>query len=119
MPRLFEDYNETGANFRIGLQVNVPGDIQGDVSLNVSINQPPADGTCTVTPFEGFITQTTFKAQCSGWNDADGVKELKIYSKILCLLFSAKWDLFVLPSVHLPFSYIYSVHYCCLFIRLC
>jgi hypothetical protein len=48
--------------------------------LSFVINQPPTNGSCSITPLNG-TTSTSFTIICSHWQDPDGIKDYSIYSK--------------------------------------
>ena len=48
-------------------------------ALNFVINQPPSNGSCSISPLVG-TTSTVFTVTCVNWQDADGVKDYSIYS---------------------------------------
>ena len=43
-------------------------------ALNFVINQPPSNGSCSISPLQG-TTSTLFGVSCPGWVDDDGVKD--------------------------------------------
>ena len=43
-------------------------------ALNFVINQPPSNGSCSISPLQG-TTSTLFTVSCPGWVDDDGVKD--------------------------------------------
>jgi hypothetical protein len=49
-------------------------------ALSFIINQPPTNGSCSVTPLNG-TTSTSFTITCSHWQDPDGIKDYSIYSE--------------------------------------
>ena len=49
-------------------------------ALNFVINQPPSNGSCSISPQIG-TTSTLFTVTCVNWQDADGVKDYSIYSR--------------------------------------
>ena len=50
-------------------------------SLNFIVNQPPMNGSCSISPLNG-TTSSTFDISCSNWFDEDGIKDYTLYSKI-------------------------------------
>jgi hypothetical protein len=48
-------------------------------SLNFVINQPPYNGSCSISPLNG-TTSTLFSISCPDWFDDDGIKDYSIYS---------------------------------------
>ena len=43
-------------------------------ALNFVVNQPPSNGSCSISPLQG-TTSTLFTVTCPGWVDDDGVKD--------------------------------------------
>ena len=43
-------------------------------ALNFVINQPPSNGSCSISPLQGTIN-TLFTVSCPGWLDEDGIKD--------------------------------------------
>ncbi len=48
-------------------------------SLNFLINQPPQNGSCSISPLNG-TTSTLFTIFCQNWQDQDGIKDYSFYS---------------------------------------
>ncbi|CAF4263664.1 unnamed protein product, partial [Adineta steineri] len=48
-------------------------------SLNFIINQPPVNGSCSITPLNG-TTSSLFDILCPDWFDEDDIKDYSIYS---------------------------------------
>jgi len=48
-------------------------------ALQFVINQPPQNGSCSISPSNGTIT-TLFEIACSNWFDEDGIKDYSLYS---------------------------------------
>ena len=51
-------------------------------ALNFVANQPPQNGSCSVSPLSG-TTSTVFTISCPQWQDPDGIKDYSFYSEIL------------------------------------
>ena len=47
-------------------------------ALNFIINQPPKNGSCSISPLNG-TTSTVFTISCVKWIDEDGIKDYSIY----------------------------------------
>jgi hypothetical protein len=47
-------------------------------ALNFIINQPPSNGSCSITPHNG-TTSTLFTINCTDWFDDDGIKDYSFY----------------------------------------
>ncbi|CAF1302442.1 unnamed protein product [Adineta ricciae] len=47
-------------------------------SLNFVINQPPKNGSCSVSPHNG-TTSTSFSISCPNWFDEDGIIDYSVY----------------------------------------
>ncbi|UJR08943.1 hypothetical protein I4U23_013195 [Adineta vaga] len=47
-------------------------------ALNFIMNQPPSNGSCSISPSNG-TTSTLFTISCSNWFDADGIKDYSFY----------------------------------------
>lgn len=50
-------------------------------ALNFVINQPPVNGSCSISPLSG-TTLTPFTITCPGWFDDDGIKDYSVYGKL-------------------------------------
>ena len=48
-------------------------------ALQFVINQPPENGSCSISPSNGTIT-TLFEIACPNWFDEDGIKDYSLYS---------------------------------------
>jgi len=48
-------------------------------ALNFMINQPPQNGSCSISPSNGTIT-TLFTISCPNWFDEDGIKDYSLFS---------------------------------------
>jgi len=48
-------------------------------ALQFVINQPPENGSCSISPSNGTIT-TLFQISCPDWFDEDGIKDYSLYS---------------------------------------
>ncbi|CAF3707907.1 unnamed protein product [Adineta steineri] len=48
-------------------------------ALNFIINQPPANGSCSINPLSGTIT-TLFTIECPDWYDVDGIQDYSLYA---------------------------------------
>ncbi|CAF0947824.1 unnamed protein product [Adineta steineri] len=48
-------------------------------ALNFIINQPPANGSCSINPLSGTIT-TLFTIECPNWYDVDGMQDYSLYT---------------------------------------
>ncbi|CAF1190677.1 unnamed protein product, partial [Adineta steineri] len=48
-------------------------------ALNFIINQPPANGSCSINPLGGTIT-TLFTITCPDWYDVDGIQDYSLYT---------------------------------------
>ena len=47
-------------------------------ALNFIINQPPSNGSCSISPKNG-TTSTSFNILCPNWFDEDGIKDYSFY----------------------------------------
>ncbi|UJR08983.1 hypothetical protein I4U23_013233 [Adineta vaga] len=47
-------------------------------ALNFIMNQPPSNGSCSISPSNGTIS-TLFTISCSNWFDEDGIKDYSFY----------------------------------------
>lgn len=47
-------------------------------SLNFITNTPPANGTCSINPFNGS-TNTLFTISCPNWFDSNTIKDYLLY----------------------------------------
>jgi hypothetical protein len=47
-------------------------------ALNFVINQPPQNGSCSITPSNGTTT-TLFTISCPNWFDTDGIKDYSLF----------------------------------------
>ncbi|CAF0948798.1 unnamed protein product [Adineta steineri] len=70
-------------NFQISLwRFEVVYTFQSAIStsaLNFIINQPPANGSCSINPLSGTIT-TLFTIECPNWYDVDGIQDYSLYT---------------------------------------
>jgi hypothetical protein len=48
-------------------------------ALNFLINQPPQNGSCSISPLNG-TTSTLFTISCSNWQDPDGIQDYSFAS---------------------------------------
>ncbi|CAF3967703.1 unnamed protein product [Adineta steineri] len=48
-------------------------------ALNFIINQPPANGSCSINPLDGTII-TLFTITCPDWYDVDGIQDYSLYA---------------------------------------
>jgi len=51
-------------------------------TLNLVINQPPSNGSCSINPLNGTIT-TLFTVSCPYWVDENGVKDYSLYGIVI------------------------------------
>lgn len=47
-------------------------------ALNIVINQPPYNGSCSINPLNG-TTSTLFDISCHDWVDEDGIEDYSFY----------------------------------------
>ena len=47
-------------------------------ALNFIINQPPQNGSCSISPLNGTTT-TLFNISCPNWFDADEIKDYSLF----------------------------------------
>ncbi|RNA43376.1 polycystin-1-like isoform X1, partial [Brachionus plicatilis] len=47
----------------------------GSASLFLSVNKPPKNGSCGISPLSGFSGSTIFTIECQDWYDSDGFVE--------------------------------------------
>ena len=57
-------------------------------ALNFIINQPPTNGSCSISPSNG-TTLTLFQISCPNWFDDDGIKDYSLYSDQSIIAFSS------------------------------
>jgi len=48
-------------------------------ALNFIINQPPQNGSCSISPSNNGTTSTLFTILCSNWYDEDEIKDYSVY----------------------------------------
>ena len=48
-------------------------------ALSFLINQPPSNGSCTISPWNGTTT-TLFTVSCLDWYDEDGIKDYSLFA---------------------------------------
>jgi hypothetical protein len=58
--------------------------IKTSSAIHFQVNQPPSNGTCSITPRNGTVN-TLFTIVCSDWTDEDGIKDYAFYGKDLHL----------------------------------
>ncbi len=51
-------------------------------SLNFAINQPPYNGSCSISPLNG-TTSALFDISCPDWFDDDGIQDYSIYGMFI------------------------------------
>lgn len=51
-------------------------------AINFRLNEPPKNGSCTVSPLHGNTT-TVFTISCSKWLDPDGIRDYSIFSNFV------------------------------------
>jgi hypothetical protein len=61
-------------------------------SLNFIINQPPYNGSCSISPLNG-TTSTLFTISCPDWFDTDGIEDYSLYGMFI---FSANQNIIFL-----------------------
>jgi hypothetical protein len=54
-------------------------------ALNFNINQPPQNGSCSISPTNG-TTDTLFTISCVNWIDQDGIKDYLFYGMFYLIL---------------------------------
>jgi hypothetical protein len=54
-------------------------------ALNFIINQPPQNGSCSISPTNG-TTNTLFTISCINWIDQDGIKDYLFYGMFYLIL---------------------------------
>ena len=71
----------------------------GSGALDFVINQPPSNGSCSISPAQG-TTSTLFTVACTDWFDEDGIKGYTVHSDEQTMLaFSSVADFTIrLPS---------------------
>ncbi|XP_055910760.1 polycystin family receptor for egg jelly-like [Eupeodes corollae] len=47
------------------------GSMKGETSINLILNQPPSQGTCSIKPLSGIEYETVFEISCLGYVDED------------------------------------------------
>lgn len=71
-PPVFEQYFDVELfQLRLTLTDNSTG-ISGTSSLNLTRNNPPSDGNCTITPANGTALVTNFTIRCYDFVDKEG-----------------------------------------------
>ena len=50
-------------------------------ALNFVINQPPQNGSCSISPLNG-TTSTLFTISCLNWFDEDGIQDYSFYGEL-------------------------------------
>jgi hypothetical protein len=54
--------------------------IKTSSAINFRINQPPSNGSCSITPHNGTL-DTLFTIVCSNFTDEDGIKDYAFYGR--------------------------------------
>jgi len=49
--------------------------------LNVRLNRPPSNGSCSISPHNGTTTTTLFTISCHNWFDEDEIKDYSLYRR--------------------------------------
>jgi hypothetical protein len=57
-------------------------------ALNFVINQPPENGSCSISPLNG-TTSTLFSISCPNWFDEDGIEAYSLYGNEDCFFCSS------------------------------
>ncbi|XP_069123973.1 polycystin family receptor for egg jelly-like isoform X2 [Argopecten irradians] len=76
---IFEAYGLSSNMIRITLDTTLTSGKISSTSLDVKVNMPPANGSCTVTPTTGQVTLTWFTFTCMDWEDTDGIARYAFY----------------------------------------
>ncbi|XP_060063521.1 uncharacterized protein LOC132543982 [Ylistrum balloti] len=71
----------TSNPMRISLTTTLTNGNTSSMSLDIIVNKPPANGTCTVSPGTGQVTTTMFTLTCQDWVDVDGIARYAFYVK--------------------------------------
>jgi hypothetical protein len=50
-------------------------------ALDLMMNQPPVNGSCSIAPLNGTTT-TLFTISCLNWFDENGIKDYSLYSML-------------------------------------
>jgi hypothetical protein len=61
-----------GKDYEVSAIVTAKNRQPTKLSMPLTVNSPPASGTCSVTPGEGIASVTAFSIVCDGWVDNDG-----------------------------------------------
>ncbi len=79
-------------------------------SLHFVINQPPSNGSCSISPLNG-TTSTLFTISCPDWFDADGIEDYSLYGMFI---FSANQNIIVFCLISLD-KWSITANDCCFF----
>ncbi|OWF53241.1 Location of vulva defective 1 [Mizuhopecten yessoensis] len=78
---VFDAFKSSTDTFRISLTTNLTNGNMASTSLDIKVNMPPANGTCTVSPNTGQVTDTLFTLTCMDWEDLDGIEKYTFFVK--------------------------------------
>ncbi|XP_061175461.1 uncharacterized protein LOC133184410 [Saccostrea echinata] len=73
------DLDKTVKTYLVELHAKREDGQQAKAYMKLFLNDPPRNGTCTISPIVGVATVAIFEVTCSGWIDEDGIDSYRIY----------------------------------------
>lgn len=75
------DLDTTVKTYMVELYVKREDGQEARAYMKLFLNDPPRNGTCTISPSVGVATEVNFQVTCSGWIDEDGIESYRVYGK--------------------------------------
>lgn len=77
------DLDKTVKTYLVELYAKREDGQEARAYMKLFLNDPPRNGTCTISPSVGVATEVNFQVTCSGWIDEDGIESYRVYGKYL------------------------------------
>ncbi|XP_033750161.1 uncharacterized protein LOC117334568 isoform X2 [Pecten maximus] len=78
---IFSEFGLSTDIMRISLETSLTSGNKTLMSLDVKVNTPPANGSCSVSPSTGQVSLTLFNFTCTDWADTDGIAKYAFFVK--------------------------------------
>lgn len=75
------DLDKTVKTYLVELYAKREDGQEASAYMKLFLNDPPRNGTCTISPSVGVATEVNFQVTCSGWIDEDGIESYRVYGK--------------------------------------
>lgn len=72
-----------GETYTFSVNVSESGSNSFSLYRQVTVNEPPTGGSCTVSPTDGIAFTTTFSVTCSGFTDEHNPLSYRFYTGML------------------------------------